>query len=551
MENEPATIDGRTTTPQDAGRAGAGPTMKRPSTLWIILLSILGVIILAMSAMIYIGVRDVSPYARDWVVQWMQDRYQSQVDLQSFKIRVYPRIHIEGAGLALHFQGRTDIPPIIAIRHFSVDTGVLGLLHAPRHVEHVHLDGMQLNIPPRGEGETPNLKSSNSAPSSNSAGSSVVIDLIESAKVMLIIRPNLAKKEPQDYDISHLTMRADGNDSMNFHATLSNPVPPGDILTSGNFGPWDSDDPGSTPVSGSYTYDHADLGYFQGIAGILSSKGQYKGELDNLTVDGTTDVPDFRVLSGNHKVHLMTTFHAIVDGTNGDTYLQPVTARFNKTVLLTQGSVEGTPGKPGKTITLNVTATQGRIEDLLLLAVKDEPALTGDIQLKTKFVLPPGPSQISDKLFLDGNFNIDSAHFTSSNIREKVDTLSNKSQGNTQPPGPDENIASQMHSKFRLKNGVITFEGLAFSVPGAQINLDGTYTLNGEALDLYGQIAMQAKLSQMTHGVKSFFLKAVDPFFSKNGHGTVLPIKITGDVKHPSYGLDFHHKKDKAASSGN
>ncbi len=96
---------------------------------------------------------------------------------------------------------------------------------------------------------------------------------------------------------------------------------------------------------------------------------------------------------------------------------------------------------------------------------------------------------------------------------------------------------------------MITFEGLAFSVPGAQINLDGTYTLDGEDLDLHGQIAMQAKLSQMTHGVKSFFLKAVDPFFSKNGHGTVLPIKITGNVKHPSYGLDFHHKKDKADST--
>ncbi len=433
MVDEPARINGRTATLQDAVRVGAGPTMKRPSTLWIILLSILGVIILAMSAMIYIGMRDVSPYARNWVVQWMQDRYQSQVDLQSFKIRVYPRIHIEGSGLALHFQGRTDIPPIIAIRHFSVDTGVLGLLHVPRHVERVHLDGMQVNIPPRGEGEMPNLKPSNSEPKSSDAGNSVVIDLIESDKVVLMLLPKLAKKEPQDYDISHLTMRADGGDSMNFRATLSNPVPPGDILTSGNFGPWDGNDPGSTPVSGSYTYDHADLGYFQGIAGILSSKGQYKGELDNLTVDGTTDVPDFRVLSGNHKVHLTTAFHAIVDGTNGDTDLQPVIARFNKTVLLTQGSVEGTPGKQGKTITLNVTTTQGRIEDLLLLAVKDEPALTGDIQLKTKFVLPPGPFQVSDKLFLDGNFNIDSAHFTSSSIREKVDTLSNKSQGYTQP----------------------------------------------------------------------------------------------------------------------
>jgi hypothetical protein len=521
--------------------------MKRSSTGWIIALGILGGIIVVMSATIAIGVRRVSPHARDWLVQWMQDHYESQVELQDFTIRVYPRIHIEGAGLALHFKGRMDLPPLIAIRHFSVDTGVLGLLRVPRHVEHVHLDGLQINIPPRGEGETPSMKSSQGSQKSSSADS-VTIDQIESDKVILIIMPKKAGKEPQDYDISRLSMHASG-DALAFHATLSNPVPPGDILSSGSFGPWNGDEPSLTPVSGKYSYSNADLGYFKGIAGILSSQGEYKGMLDNITVDGTTDVPDFRVLSGNHTVHLTTTFHAIVDGTNGDTLLQPVVARFNRTVLVTQGSVEGMPGKPGKTITLDVSTTQARIEDMILLAVKSEPALTGDIKLKTKFVLPSGPLPVSDKLLLDGSFEIDSGHFTSSNIRQKVDTLSNKSQGQNKDTDPNENVASQMHSKFRLKNGVITFDGLGFSVPGAQINLDGTYTLDDEQMDFYGKIAMQAKLSQMTTGVKSFLLKAVDPFFSKNGHGTVLPIKITGSVDHPSYGLDFHHKDDKQGSN--
>ena len=103
----------------------------------------------------------------------------------------------------------------------------------------------------------------------------------------------------------------------------------------------------------------------------------------------------------------------IVDGTNRRHRSATGGRAFQQHRAAHAGSVEGTPDKEGKTITLNVTTTQGRIEDLLLLAVKDEPALTGDIQLKTKFVLPPGPIQVSDKLFLDGNFNIDSAHFTS------------------------------------------------------------------------------------------------------------------------------------------
>ena len=56
---------------------------------------------------------------------------------------------------------------------------------------------------------------------------------------------------------------------------------------------------------------------------------------------------------------------------------------------------------------------------------------------------------------------------------------------------------------------------------------------------------MQAKLSQTMTGVKSFVLKAVDPFFRKNGQ-TEVPIKIMGQREHPSFGLDLGHKdKDK------
>jgi hypothetical protein len=45
-------------------------------------------------------------------------------------------------------------------------------------------------------------------------------------------------------------------------------------------------------------------------------------------------------------------------------------------------------------------------------------------------------------------------------------------------------------------------------------------------------------------GVKSFFLKAVDPFFRKDGE-TQIPIKISGTRDKPSFGLDFHHKDEQ------
>jgi len=70
------------------------------------------------------------------------------------------------------------------------------------------------------------------------------------------------------------------------------------------------------------------LGTIKGIGGILSSTGEYDGTLDNIVVDGKTDTPDFRVATSGRMVPLHTEFHAIVDGTNGDTYLHPVKAQI-------------------------------------------------------------------------------------------------------------------------------------------------------------------------------------------------------------------------------
>jgi hypothetical protein len=53
-----------------------------------------------------------------------------------------------------------------------------------------------------------------------------------------------------------------------------------------------------------------------------------------------------------------------------------------------------------------------------------------------------------------------------------------------------------------------------------------------------GTARMQAELSQMTTGIKSVFLKLVQPLFKGKHAGTVLPIKISGTRDHPSFALD-------------
>jgi hypothetical protein len=508
-----------------------------------------GAVLAIVVALIALSV-EISRGARGWVEDSLTREFNSKVELSSFHVAIpFPLVQGQGENLALHFQGRQDLPPLIAVKRFTLRTSIWGLLRNSRRISFVHLEGLQINVPPREE----NSSSGGEAKSAMRKFGTLRFDEILSDNATLKILTSKPGKDPLGFDLQQLRLNSSGTDgALAFHATLSNPTPPGEIVSNGIFGPWNADVPSQTTVSGNYTFEKADLGVFPGIAGILSSKGNYQGVLDQIRVDGTTDTPDFRVTLAGHPVDLSTTFHAMVDGTNGDTFLQPVETLFGQTDLLAQGSVEGKAGTKGKTITLDVSASHARIEDLLSLAMKESPSMTGPIRLKTRLNLVPGPKLIPDRLYLDGSFDLESLHFTSSVVQQKVDNMSKRSEGkpnevvNPEEAKKADDVASAMKGNFRVENGILTLAGLNYTVPGADVQLAGTYALETETLDLSGTVKIQAKLSQTTTGFKSFLLRFADPIFSKGDKGTALPIKITGSVQHPHYGLALG-RKDGAA----
>jgi hypothetical protein len=204
------------------------------------------------------------------------------------------------------------------------------------------------------------------------------------------------------------------------------------------------------------------------------------------------------------------------------------------------GMVVKTPDNKGREVLLDVVINKGRIEDLLRLVVKaDKPLMTGSVKLSTKFDLNPGDADIIDRLKLNGRFGVGAAQFTSPEVREKLEGLSRRGQGH---PGDEDagSSVSDLRGTFALGGGVISFKQLTFSVPGARVQLAGTYGLKSEALDFHGKLILQAKLSQTQTGIKSFMLKPFDSFFRK-GDVTQLPIKVTGTRDKPSFGLDLHH----------
>ena len=420
----------------------------------------------------------------------------------------------------------------------------MDLLRSPMHVNTVYVNGLILNLPPREQrGELKNMRP-------QGGKIQIAVDKFVCDQAELIINTLRPGKLPLEFDIEKLNMTSIGpNQPLQFDANLTNPKPVGNIISSGSFGPWQADSPRDTPVRGTYSFTNADLGTIKGIGGILSSAGQYAGSLDDIVVDGTTDTPDFRIAVSGRPVPLHTDFHAVVDGTSGDTYLQPVKAKILNSWLVANGSVVRMSNPKGHRVELDVTIAKGRIEDLLKLAVRtDPPVMTGLMQLKTKFDLPPGEPDVANRLKLTGNFRVTQSHFTNDKIQSKVDALSMRSQGKpklAQDNIPDD-VRSDLMGVFNLEDGVIHFSRLQFEIPGTWVNLTGDYSLDGNQFDFHGKARMDAKLSHMVGGWKSILLKPADPFFSKNGAGTEIPVKVTGTKSEPHFGTDFGHKDREA-----
>jgi hypothetical protein len=182
--------------------------------------------------------------------------------------------------------------------------------------------------------------------------------------------------------------------------------------------------------------------------------------------------------------------------------------------------------------------------------------MRGIISTKTKLHIRPGKERVAQKLSFEGNFTLVGIHFTNPNMQDKVDMLSLRAQGEPEQARPGaKDVNSQMKGAFSLNEGVIRFSNLAYVLPGARVNLEGTYSLDGQQFEFIGKVRTEASLSQMVDSRwLSFLLKVVSPFFKKKGGGAEIPVKISGTKSEPKFGLDVlrgHSKDDESTGKQN
>jgi hypothetical protein len=518
--------------------------MRKKWLLAVALLLLAGLVALIIAARVAAG--RIAPYLREQTIAYLSERFASDVELAALDISMPLDSPVElllrkgkgavvtvvGRQLSLRFRGNEDLPPMIQIAGFRFQVDLPTIWEPPARVKVLTLEGLQLHIPPKGR--RPRMKAGG-----DKKAPAVVFEEIRANGTKLAIAPQNPEKAPLHFEIHQLTMHgAQPGSALRYDAVLTNAKPPGRIQSSGHFGPWASDQPGQTPLDGTYQFDNADLGVFKGIAGILHSTGTFSGRLERIVVDGETRMNDFRLKKVNQPLAMRTTFHAIVDGTDGDTLLQPVRVQLGRTWFTARGSVVHYEGPRGKTVALDVKLTEGRVDDLLRLAMKGgKPILRGGIQLGMKFLLPPGQGEIADRLKITGQFSLEDARFTTPTVQDQIDTLSRRGQGRPKDAAIDE-VPSSLGGSFKLADGVIEFDRLRFTVPGAAVALKGKYLFDNEEMDFRGDLRLDAKVSQTMTGWKRWVLKPVDPFLAKEGAGTLLRIKVDGTRSQPHFGRD-------------
>jgi hypothetical protein len=514
---------------------------------WLVVIAILAAV--ATLAIIVAGrllAARAEPYIRDQAIDYLKKRFDSDVELPALRIRlsntsplklVLKRgrgvlARVEGESILLrHKRAQTPLP-LFRMKRFSFQVDLGDVFSTRKIVHDVTIDGMEINIPP--EDQRPSLDTGGE----DQPYTGVVIEDVLITNSILRIVPKDKHKQPLEFDLHRVHLESVAkNASMKYDATIRNAKPPGEIQSKGNFGPWAATEPGDTPLKGEYDFSDADLGVFDGIAGILHSTGQFQGTLNSISVHGEASVPKFRLKSSGNPVSLSTRFDVLVDGTNGNTILKPVIGTLGSTTFTTSGGIIKHEVSDHRGISLNVTMPSGNLRDLLTLAMKGSPFMEGEIYLKTKIDIPPLSGKVKQKLSLDGVFQMSQARFLRSKIQNQIDVFSRRGQGRP----TDEQIVdvpSGMAGSFKLLNEIITFRSLSFAVPGAGVDLTGNYNLREDQLDFHGTLKLQAKVSQTMSGWKRWVLKPIDPFFSKQGAGTLIHIQVTGTSEEPKFGRD-------------
>jgi hypothetical protein len=90
--------------------------------------------------------RRVEPFVREQAIRYLEQRFRSRVELASLRISApitsvwrirQTALKVSGEGLKLHFRNRTDLPPLVSVAKFELESTIDSVWASPRRVHSV------------------------------------------------------------------------------------------------------------------------------------------------------------------------------------------------------------------------------------------------------------------------------------------------------------------------------------------------------------------------------------------------------------------------------
>ena len=152
-----------------------------------------------------------SEVLRRRVITTLAERLESEVELGSLELHLTPRLSVVGGGLIIRHKRHRDVP-LITIRSFTATSSLSAVLR--KHVTHVTLEGLAIQIPPGDPDDSPDSRGSRLAnvprPGKDTPVRQVVIDELVADNATLTIVPREADKRPKVWQMHELRLRSVG-----------------------------------------------------------------------------------------------------------------------------------------------------------------------------------------------------------------------------------------------------------------------------------------------------------------------------------------------------
>src|SRR5688572_16821434 len=128
------------------GRPTPRPRRRITRRGWISI-AILFAVLLATLASLFTR---VTPHVRDLAVKALNERFDSQTEIATLQVSIFPQPEVSGTGLVVRHQGRRDVAPLITVKSFSASATIPGLIFKRLHLKTIDLEGLEVRIPPGG-----------------------------------------------------------------------------------------------------------------------------------------------------------------------------------------------------------------------------------------------------------------------------------------------------------------------------------------------------------------------------------------------------------------